>query len=137
MKEEIEAAATWWADKIAGTPKQDNGDLRQSMLATWAQSKYERPTPDQVAAFKEILKGKLEKYLSDHWCGDNPSFGSYYRTLKTDYDPDAILSSAASEAGIKIRYCATFPMKTVMWINPGEVLVACGYGARPEVVYSK
>ncbi len=57
---------------------------------------------------------------------DDPQWGSALRTICVDYGPEQILADAAEVAGIsRLR----FPYKTVMWVSPGSVEVALGYGS--------
>jgi len=121
---EIVAAAEWWATTISGRPKQDNGDAFQSALLTMVALERPRPTPDQLAKFKE----RLMALLSVHWDESKPY---RCRFLSVDYWPDYILQEAAEAAGIN----CSFPVKTMMCISAGKVTVACGYGAPDKVIY--
>jgi hypothetical protein len=54
--------------------------------------------------------------------------------LSTDYDPKNELKEALHEAEI-YDGSARLPIKTLMWVEPGKVSVACGYGASEKVIY--
>ncbi len=116
---EVQAAAGWWA-KIIGDAPQDNGEAFQSALMTAFRGKSEI-ADEQREQFKALLAEKIASRRP--WC------------LGVDYDPCPILRDAATEAGIAVRFCCTFPVKTCMWIKEGEVSVSCGYGAKVEVIY--
>jgi hypothetical protein len=129
MNDEIAAAVNWWADQLRGPAKMDNGDA-------FGSAKDLPPvTEEQIEKFKASLTEKLPAYLGRYWNPEDPLCGSYFRTLSVDYDPCALLSDAADYAGIDAQGLR-FPIKTVMWIDPGEVRVACGYGAADVVVWT-
>jgi hypothetical protein len=46
-----------------------------------------------------------------------------------------VLHDAAERAGFTIGMF-DLPMKTTMWINPGQVSVAGGHGAGPKVIWA-
>jgi hypothetical protein len=140
LKQEIEAAARWWADAISGQQEQRSGAFELDLaIMAYAKSRLVgRPTAEQVEVFRiNLIEFLTEKLALDCWDVTNPSRGSYWRTIAVDYDPDPTLRQAAAKAGIKIRYSETFPIKTVMWINPGCVKVALGYGAAPKVIWQE
>ena len=60
--------------------------------------------------------------------------GSYNRVVSTDYGPDDVLKDAANKAHINGQMFR-FPMKTIMWINPGRVEVRPGYAAQEITIY--
>jgi hypothetical protein len=131
---EIKVAAKWWADIILGAP-QDNGDAFQSGFATALGLRMPHPTPEQAERFRELLETKLMAHTqSEHWRPDDPIWGGARRTLAVDYHPCALLDDTAKAAGIDVNF-STFPMKTVMWIDPGKVEVRCGYGAPIETLF--
>lgn len=138
MEDEIEAAVNWWADKLAGGHFQDNGDAYQSVFATLARSETSAPTDDQLTAFRDRLRDEIGHAIRSHdsWRIDEPMWGGCTegRCVSTDYGPEPLLRRSADAAGINDM---RFPIKTVMWISPGQVKVACGYGKPAEVIYPK
>lgn len=136
MRDETKAAVDWWGEAIRQA-KFDNGDPSlaggmTTMLANML-SRQHPVTDEQVEAFKVALAPCIDKML-DGADPEDPSFGSYSRTLGVDYGPDRALATAAKECGIDY---SRFPCKTVMWINPGHVSVSHGYGAPVEDVFGK
>jgi hypothetical protein len=141
MKEELEAAAQWWADAISGVPKMDNGDFMQSALVTLA-AIGQPVTPEQVATFKAELIKRLEtdERFVESWREalerDRPAWGGAARTLDVDYGPCVELADAAEAAGLG-RRCLRFPIKTCMRIDPGLVQVGHGYRAPFVAIYGE
>lgn len=135
MKEEIEAAVKWWGKQLREGTRQDNGDAMQSVLATMVASQM-RVTPEQVDVFEKTLATLLPKYLGRIWDPLKPNFGSACRVLDCDYGAHLLLVAAALLAGIEPT-CPPFPMKTVMWINPGNVQVRHGYRAPEETIWKE
>ena len=125
-KEVAEQIANWWADKICGRVKFDNGDdsetgFMTSMLATM----LAKPTTDeQREKFVKALSGRIE--------------GKEYLMLSVDYHPDEILRESAEEAGISE---GNFPWKTYVIMDRcfGEegyrIRARHGYCAEPEILY--
>jgi hypothetical protein len=50
------------------------------------------------------------------------------RIIHVDYDPDPILVECFTAAFGERPAGNVFPIKTIMWIAPGSVLVEYGYG---------
>lgn len=143
---EVACAAKWWASQLKSTPLQDNGDLMQTMLATIAAGREIPLQNELVDRFERWLAFSLQwRFTHKQWPGDGspswrriePNFGSFNRTIYNDYGPDEWLIVAAKLAGIPGRLSNRFPIKTCMWINPGEVKVRLGYGSEEKVIYSK
>lgn len=128
MTEEINAAVEWWCHVLSEPfVKQDNGDGLQSVCLSLMADLTPMPTQDQIEVFRQELTRELAESIDPAgWHPEEPVRGSYMRTVATDYHPEHVLSVAADRAGIHDN---RFPVKTVMWINPGEVKVARGYGA--------
>jgi hypothetical protein len=131
MEREARTAAKWWADQLRDQPQHDNGDALGSAFAGLVAARLPPLTYEQIAAFEQHLcAGLLVLLKADTWDETDPGRGGYFRTVAVDYDPDPLLTGAARQAGFKADL--RLPIKTVMWINPGEVSVACGYGAPEE-----
>ena len=120
------AAASWWAGKIDGTCRHDNGDVSLTgFLSGYLADKLnEPPEPGALEKFEEILANKLI-----HW--DKP-----WRVdrLCSDYGPDMTLLEAAQEAGISPH---NFPWKTNMYFDreKEEIIVSDGYRAPWETIW--
>lgn len=143
IRPEAQAAADWWAEALAsGTDDHDLGDRDASerdLTATaragsaWLRQRF---TAEQVEAFRREVAEGIEQHLAkSSWDPAAPLVASALRALQCDYGPDAVLAEAAERVGVKLKMF-DLPMKTVMWINPGEVKVSAGYGADVVVVWS-
>ncbi|GHA01269.1 hypothetical protein ACFOOM_12285 [Streptomyces echinoruber] len=133
---EAVAAADWWAAKLAEQPRHDVGAAQPNALANAVSALVRRQrTQAQIEAFREALAEEINRHVERYgWRPDEPDFGSYMRTIAVDYGPDPVLADAAEKAGFELQML-DLPVKTVMWINPGVVKVAEGYGARPVVIW--
>ncbi len=134
MQKQIDTAVRWWGNQLRTIAPQNNGDAEQSGIATVFAFELGKQDETRVIAFEDSLKILLVKHLSKTWEPDEPGRGSYLRVIACDYAPSSVLREAAIAGGIK-PHCPPFPMKTVMWINPDEVSVSCGYGASPEQIW--
>jgi hypothetical protein len=86
-------------------------------------------TAEEIEAFRAALERRIEEFLaSNPWYPGDPGRGSYFRVVECGYGPDQVLTQAAEDAGITVSILE-LPMKTVMWVNPGEVTVSAGYQA--------
>ena len=141
---EAQHAAAWWTTQL-GCTEQDNGDAMGSAFASLVARRINRPlTPAQVTAYRVHLAETIEDHLRQWetgiwdgaWSPAEPSRGSALRAILCDYGPDQVLTDAADRCGVKIGRLM-FPIKTVMWINPGCVKVRSGYDAGVEEVYSE
>lgn len=128
---EAQAAAKWWAERIAGDDDIRTGDAMNDSFATAARDMVKTPDAEQVETFRiHLERGILaEVVTSGSWQNavekGDPQWGSVMRTIAVDYGPDPILAEAIEAAGIsRLR----LPMKTVMWVNPGSVAVSHGHG---------
>lgn len=132
-KAQIDAAVQWWMQAIE-EPKFDNlGPTRDAELAgnptaafagNLATMQADQTILERLAKlqpFGDTLRKVLEQ-----------DDGQIERSgLHVDYGPDASLSKAASESGMKTGI-ATFPWKTHMHFRDGGVQASCGYGAPYE-----
>lgn len=139
MSREIRVAARWWADALAGSKQAlgkqigvgpdepAGGPIAGGMFAMLGAREAVSVTDEAVAIFRV----SLERALRDRYAGFAGQ-SSYGRTIATDYHPDAPLSEALSCAGLNPHSMTLLPLKTVMWVDPGRVAVAAGYGAQAE-----
>lgn len=139
MADEIEAATEWWADKLRHIAKFDNGDDSPvggitAVLAMTLSAQNAVPTEKQIDRFRASLDWRLMARCVSTWRYDQPNWCSAHRTVHVDYGPDPILRDACDDAGIE-RADSRFPCKTTMWIDPGKVQVAEGYGKGPVTIF--
>lgn len=134
MHHETGTAATWWADQLRRPAVQDNGDAAQSSMMADLAALHKPIAREQIMYFESVLHRLLADKFKSNWYPGDPQRGSYERTVGVDYGPDEILADASERAGIAISLCR-FPVKTMMWINPGEVKVAVGYGAPIKTIW--
>lgn len=126
-KEVAQIVAKWWADKICGNVKFDNGDSTETGLLSMglAMMCVKEVTEEQKQKFIDTLSGILEE--QDH----------IY--LGVDYGPGRWLKEAAKEAGISEN---NFPWKTSTvsqrdFHSDGDVYLVYashGYRAEPQVI---
>ena len=122
-KEVAQTVATWWADKICGNVKFDNGDPSETGMICMGLAAIcvEEVTEEQKQKFIDTLSGILEE--QDH----------IY--LGVDYHPGKWLCEAAKEAGISEN---NFPWKThtvSQWNGKRySVYAQHGYRAEPEII---
>jgi hypothetical protein len=138
---EAKTAARWWADKLRfGCKHQVASPSRRSTdtdiieaLTTLAGNKGKHLTPEQIDQFEGALAAIVTKVFieTDSWqrAKRDPHWGSAVRTLSVDYGPCDELRAAYQFAGGPFRCTGVFPLKTMMWINPGSVRVRYGYHA--------
>lgn len=117
IRNEAQIAARWWVDRLREGAKHDAGDAVINVFASFANQYIDQPAPEQVDAFESALRAVVNAQF-------NPEFP--WVTLATDYGPDSLLGQAADAAGINDRL---LPIKTIMNIKPGSVMVSYGYGA--------
>jgi hypothetical protein len=142
---EVQAAADWWGDRLAHPGQQDCGDAFQNGFATALMLTVVMRTPmtaDERALFVERLATRIEAHFvaTPDWerAKGEPNWGSACRVLGVDYGPNLMLASALVAAVGNTRadtLSLLWPIKTMMWINPGEVKVSHGYRADPIVIY--
>jgi hypothetical protein len=103
---EAVAAADWWAQQLEQEPVHGIGSPDQTDFANSATTVGRvQKTPEQIEAFRVALAEVIERKLSDRpedWRPDNPSWGSYSRTIAGDYRPAEELETAAEEAGFNV-----------------------------------
>lgn len=125
-----EAAAAWWAEKLAGPVHQDNGggDLASTFAGALASGLAERNpvTSEQLETFQAALVQRIRARQSEHPSG--------YCGLGVDYGPDLDLGAAADEAGIST---SRFPWKTNCWVYPDRFVVSNGYGGRETLAWAE
>lgn len=137
VRPEAAAAAEWWAGRL-GHARQDIGtrDPDQAAFVAFASAAGRTFTDEQREAFRRELEGTVEEHLRKWGCWEpeQPRLGSALRCFGVDYGADPVLTDAAERAGIHLR-TLDLPLKTVMWVNPGEVSVSEGYGAEPVTIW--
>lgn len=128
MRPQIYAAVNWWKCHIGPDAKQDAGDgpLNANIRMFGIREALD---PKQIEKFGE----ELAKRIDARWDDASKGLGI---VLRVDYDPCIELYEAAESAGIKVRYCATFPVKTTMRVEDDKVIVAHGYRAGFETIWS-
>ena len=125
-KEVAEVTAKWWADKISGDVKFDNGDTSFGglMCAAMAKTLVKSVTDEQKKTFVDKLTEIILKNQFD--------------CVSVDYHPDGQLKEAAEAAGINEN---NFPWKTVTWMlydketDSFRVVVREGYCADSQQIY--
>ncbi len=114
----LEIVTNWWADKISGNVRHDNGALNEApsaMACILADLLVKPITEEQLETFKAVLEERLIEQLSSRGRVD----------LYCDYGPDIFLREAAEKANIPT---VNFPFKTGMYIEyNGDVRVKEGY----------
>ena len=141
MQAEIQAAAKWWADQLrapalhrsgVNKPEGYSGDIWYDVMAN-AESADMPPLDEaQIAAFEAALIERLPAFcVENNWRPADPGWGNRY--LGVDYHPSGILKAAAEAVGLSLT--GRLPSKSAMWIDPGEVRVARGYGQPPVSIY--
>lgn len=113
MFNEITIAAKWWADKLRGPVKFDNGDVAPasqiaSGLAAMLRDSIGTP-PDEAI---EIFRSEVERLLVE-----DPNVRDGHGRLSVDYHPCAMLHDAATSAGIEVD--GLLPWKTTMLDQAG------------------
>lgn len=126
-EEMARAAARWWAERVDGTKRHDNGgnDFTSFMAGMMADTLREPPKVGALERFEKILTEKIV---------ENGSIMQHETFLDVDYSPDRILSEAAKEAGINTN---NFPWKTCMCISleRNMIQVRDGYRAPWETIW--
>lgn len=128
IKDEIAlAAAKWWAKKVDGSVRHDNGDNSLSGIFAMAIADLGNTptTEDQSERFIDALaKGIKERFAELD--------GYPMLFVGCDYSPCDLLHKAAVSAEVNER---NFPFKTHMTIYEDKVVVRDGYGAPLEQIY--
>lgn len=146
---EAAAAAAWWAAWLNGPPpahdigRRTSDERDASDRATLTAAITQRTlTAGQVARFRDELAAGIEAHLvrwetgtfAGAWRPDEPRWASSLRSVSIDYHPWSLFRDAADRAGFRLPGLA-LPIKTVMWINPGQVRVAVGYFGEPVTIW--
>lgn len=122
-EEQIDKAASWWADRVCSPrfdglsdrERQDPANRSYQMAEIMAAMMTERVDDDKREAFIQALSDELRSDDYNPWVG-----------LHVDYHPGPELARAASAAGISHH---NFPWKTgLSFYEDGTVKAACGYG---------
>lgn len=126
--EYVKVAVNWWANAIVN-PKFDNGDPNATsgmafIMAMMVNSK-KSITKEQIDLFKKELANIIAEEI------ESSRNGECY--LSVDYDPDMLLRTAATNAGIDSSM--GFPWKTSMSISKNTVCVLAGYAAPWETLW--
>lgn len=132
---EVQAGAEWWGEILKRPAPQDNGDLFQSAFAQLVADAIGRPSPEQIERFVRWLAWGFQTSRIVSWDPRERHWGGASRVISIDYAPDTLLVLAACRAGITGCIDPLFPIKTVMWINPGSVKVRCGYSGAVTTIY--
>lgn len=122
MKESIDKAINWWANKISKRVVHINGDDSTTSVMAYILTvmEYKKVTDDQLEIFRNELRNQIEEYRKE--------FKGMDIWLGCDYGPCKHLGEAAKKAGINDL---NFPFKTKLVIeNDGKVLVSDEYGMR-------
>ena len=138
MEQEINAAVEWWVEQLRQLAHHDAGDRLNSAFVNVFTERYFTPLSDeQLATFRSALHEEVTKMVEEHPPKEgDPMWGAAMRCFGTDYGPDHVLGEAADRAHIDDQRLR-FPVKTLMWVDPGKVEVRPGYGAEEQVIYSR
>ncbi|GAA4209061.1 hypothetical protein GCM10022252_75020 [Streptosporangium oxazolinicum] len=100
------------------------GEVRPDALLRSTRKLFPPPGPEQVEAFRAAVEGAILG-----WCLGEKWAAAVALHVATDYGPDLILAAALANAGIADRSpVGPLPIKTRMWVRPGQVQVSYGYG---------
>jgi protein Tob/BTG len=115
MKNEIDAATSWWMSQL-------------SVSRT-----------DQLLAFRQALWSSLHERYKDHWYEEEPCRGQGYRCisyLPEEEKVDSLLIDSAKLAGLDFAHCVqALEGGVTMWVDPGDVEVKFMSSRRHKVVY--
>ena len=123
--EAAEVAARWWAERIVGNTRHDNGDtnLSRAFAMLMADAGQETLSRAQIETFEAAVIRGIEEFPHQDLVG-----------LHCDYGPGGILHDAAEEAGINEL---NFPFKTNMFVAKDRVRVSDGYAHPWETIWEK
>jgi hypothetical protein len=132
MQQEVAAAAQWWTEQ-----------LKEQQPGVIPAINYTPLAAATIQAFQEALEQEIIKAIGSNWDVSNPYQGSGLlgRIIATDYgvSEESPLGLALHRAGIVDSrgwvQDERLPNKTIMWISPGSVTVAKGYGAGPVTIF--
>lgn len=138
---EVRVAAQWWADRLARRDGVvDLGASDSEAFVLYAQTKIPPVTDAQVELFRLQLEAELRAMITHPMSGwdkaerQGPRWGAAFRTVSVDYGPCPILGKALAAAGLDEHSSSLLPLKTTMWVNPGQVMVRHGYNAAEQLV---
>ncbi len=135
-----EVAAKWWADKLDGMAKQDNGapEMANGLggLLMMMSSLMHKVSPEKREAFRIALESKLDESLDQKLDGlEDMACGQI--SLRVDYGAEGLLAEVASSLGIPYGTGSAFPVKTSMAVSKKDVKLWYGYGASEQVLYKE
>ena len=135
-----EVAAKWWADKLDGMAKQDNGapEMANGLggLLMMMSSLMHKVSPEKREAFRIALETKLDESLDQELDGlEDMACGQI--SLRVDYGAEGLLAEVASSLGIPYGTGSAFPVKTSMAVSKKDVKLWYGYGASEQVLYKE
>ncbi len=135
-----EVAAKWWADKLDGMAKQDNGapEMANGLggLLMMMSSLMHKVSPEKREAFRIALESKLDESLDQIIDGlEDMACGQI--SLRVDYGAEGLLADVASSLGIPYGTGSAFPVKTSMAVSKKDVKLWYGYGASEQVLYKE
>ena len=118
-------ASDWWANKISGDFKHDNGDYSTSSCVVNFLADLGKEKIDDEK--KKMFKDKLKEKIMFHMEGKEYKFTARHIELSCDYGPGFILKDAGEECNIPTF---NFPFKVYMSVNPNNILLCDGYGKK-------
>ncbi len=135
-----EVAAKWWADKLDGMAKQDNGapEMANGLggLLMMMSSLMHKVSPEKREAFRIALEAKLDEELDQKLDGlEDMACGQI--SLRVDYGAEGLLAEVASSLGIPYGTGSAFPVKTSMAVSKKDVKLWYGYGASEQILYKE
>lgn len=114
VRPEAAAAAAWWA-----------AALRAVAVGVAA---------DQATEFEQVLAECIEARCQEAaWQPEVPTYGGCGRQVTSDPRPDQALVRAGRRAGV--AFLLDHLPRTVMWVNPGEVVVETAGDDEPTRVW--
>lgn len=109
------AAAAWWADRLQSRTTQPRLGIGVVDAAASLAAALPGHEADKVAAFRRHLEARIASALAT---------SSGWLTVRMDYDPDVILSTAMEAAGIDPRdSLLDLPWKTAMDFRADQITV--------------
>jgi|SRR5579859_1299558 len=133
MEAEIQATVKLWSAQIRGG-SQDMGEDIGNLMADFGKLAAPSITDEQIHIFETVLAAGLKRKIveDNNWNPDNPEFGSWCRSLVTDYGFDREITAAVDASGINRLHV---PIKSYTLTCPGYVTHAFGYSARPQKLF--
>lgn len=139
VNDEAKIGARWWANCLRDPDqvRHDAGDIEVNAMANWARDRDSRNDEfdaEKVDEFEKKLAKRLQEKIEDRrWDYQQPFVGN--TTVRCDYHADPVLQDVAEEVGLEISSMTTFPIKTTMWLDPGEVRVKTGHSAEIRTLW--